>query len=194
MSEFHRLRTYLEARAAISEAQFAFIEKLCVPRSLRAGEFFQRAGEVATHAAFVATGCLQCYVIGDDGKEHILQFAPEDWWVADPTAVTAPGSPAKWFIDAIEDSQLLTFDRAAHEQGLRIPGVAEAYRGGLERKGVATSDRIVSTLSASAEERYEAFVKKYPSLVQRVPQFMLASYLGVTPETLSRVRRHRSRA
>ena len=75
----------------------------------------------------------------------------------------------------------------------RIPGAAAAYRAGLERKAVAADQRIVNALSTSAEERYEAFVKKYPSIVQRVPQFMLASYLGVTPETLSRVRKSRSR-
>ena len=154
----------------------------------------QRAGEPATHAAFVATGCLRSYVIGDDGKEHILQFAPEDWWIGDTSGLIAPGAPAKLFIDAVEDSELLTFDRAAHEASMRVPGVAASYRAGLERKGVATNERLASALSASAEELYEAFVKQYPSLAQRVPQFMLASYLGVTPETLSRVRRNRSRS
>ena len=194
MSDFRKLRAYLEARATFTEAEFAFLETLYVPLALTAGEFFQRAGEPATRAAFVTAGCLRSYVIGDDGKEHILQFAPEDWWVGDPAGVIAPGAPAQCFIDAIEDSHLLTFDRVAHEQSMRVPGVAAGYRAGLERKGAATAERIAGALSASAEERYEAFVRKYPSIVQRVPQFMLASYLGVTPETLSRVRRNRSRA
>jgi CRP-like cAMP-binding protein len=194
MSEFHRLRAYLESKSPFTEEEFAHMETLYLPRALRAGEFFQRAGEIATHGAFVATGCLRSYVIDADGKEHIVQFAPENWWIGDTTGLVAPGTPAQYFIDAVEDSNLLVFDRAAHEWAIaRIPGVAAAYRAGLERKAAATDQRIVNALSTSAEERYQAFVKKYPSIVQRVPQFMLASYLGVTPETLSRVRKNRSR-
>jgi CRP-like cAMP-binding protein len=194
MSEFHRLRAYLESKAKFTEEEFAHMETLYLPRALRAGEFFQRAGEVATHGAFVATGCLRSYIVDEDGKEHIVQFAPENWWIGDQIGLVAPGTPAQYFIDAVEDSNLLVFDRAAHEWAIaRIPGVAAAYRAGLERKAVATDQRIVNALSTSAEERYNAFVKKYPSIVQRVPQFMLASYLGVTPETLSRVRKNRSR-
>ncbi len=195
MSAFYRLRTYLENKAAFTEEDFALMETLYLPRTLRASEFFQRAGEPATHGAFVATGCVRSYVLDAEGKEHILQFAPENWWIGDPSGLLAPGTPAQYFIDAVEDSTLLVFDRAAHETAIaRIPGVAAAYRAGLERKSAATDQRILNAISTSAEERYDAFVKKYPSIVQRVPQFMLASYLGVTPETLSRVRRNRSRA
>lgn len=194
MSGFRKLRAYLEARASFTEAEFAFLETLYVPLALKAGEFFQRAGGPATRGAFVVSGCLRSYVIDDDGKEHILQFAPEDWWIGEQPGFVAPGTPARLFIDAVEDSELLTVDRAAHEKSLSVPGIAAGYRAGLERRGAATNERIASALSASAEELYEAFVKKYPSLAQRVPQFMLASYLGVTPETLSRVRRNRSRA
>src|SRR5687767_13282195 len=132
MSEFHRLRAYLESKATFTEEEFAHMETLYLPRALRAGEFFQRAGEVATHGAFVATGCLRSYVIDADGKEHIVQFAPENWWIGDPSGLLAPGTPAQYFIDAVEDSNLLVFDRAAHEWAIaRIPGAAAAYRAGL---------------------------------------------------------------
>ena len=193
MSEFRKLRAYLERQASFTEETFAHLENLYLPRALRAGEFFQRAGDAATHGAFVATGCLRSYVIDPDGKEHILQFAPENWWIGDQAGLITPGTISQFFIDAIEDSNLLVFDRSAHEWMMaNIPGAAAAYRAGLERKAAATDQRIVNALSTTAEERYEAFVKKYPTIVQRVPQFMLASYLGITPETLSRVRRHRA--
>jgi CRP-like cAMP-binding protein len=194
MSEFRRLRAYLEGKAAFTEADFAHLETLYLPKTLSAGEFFQRAGEPATHGAFVATGCLRSYIVDAEGREHIVQFAPEDWWIGEQAGFTTPGAPAQYFIDAVEDSNLLVFDRAAHEWLIaNVPGAAAAYRAGLERRTAATDQRIVNALSTSAEERYEAFVRKYPTIVQRVPQFMLASYLGITPETLSRVRRHRSR-
>ena len=194
MSEFQRLRAYLESKATFTEEEFARMETLYGTRVLRAGEFFQRAGEPATHGAFVTTGCLRSYFVDPDGKEHIMEFAPENWWIGDPAFLLTPGAPATYFIDAVEDSNLLVFDRAAHEFAIgRIPGAAAAYRLGLERSAAAKDQRILNALSTSAEERYEAFVKKYPSIVSRVPQFMLASYLGVTPETLSRVRKARSR-
>jgi CRP/FNR family transcriptional regulator, anaerobic regulatory protein len=192
MSEFHRLRAYLERRAAFTEEDFAFLEPLFLPRVLRAGEFLQRAGDGTMYGAFVATGCLRKYVIDARGKEHIVQFAPEEWWVGEGPGVAA-GTPAKYFIDAIEDSNLLLFDSASHQWAIeRLPAYAAGFRDGLQRHAVAKDQRIVNALSESAEDRYEEFLKTYPSIAQRVPQFMLASYLGVSPETLSRIRRNRS--
>jgi CRP-like cAMP-binding protein len=193
MSEFHLLRAYLEGKGTFTEEEFAFLEPLFVPRTLAAGEFLQRAGDPAMHGAFVATGCLRRYVIDARGKEHILQFAPENWWVGEG-AGTVPGTPAQYFIDALEDSSLLLVDAASHQRAIeRVPSYAAGFRTGLQRAALAQDQRIVNALSTSAEERYEAFVTKYPSIVQRVPQFMLASYLGVSPETLSRIRKVRSR-
>ena len=192
MSEFHRLRTYLERRAAFTEEDFAFLESLFLPRAFRAGEFFQRAGDAVTHGAFVATGCLRKYIIDAKGKEHIVQFAPENWWVGEGPGV-APGTLAQYSIDAVEDSTLLLFDAASHQRAIQhIPAYAAGFRDGLQRHAAAKEQRIVDALSESAEERYEAFLKKYPTIALRVPQFMLASYLGVSPETLSRIRKGRS--
>ena len=193
MSEFHRLRAYLQSKATFTEDEFAFMESLYEPRALRAGEFLQRAGDVGTQGAFVATGCLRKYVIDAKGKEHIVQFAPENWWVGEGPGTT-PDTPAKYFIDAIEDSNLLLFDAASLRRQVEcIPAAATAFRIGLQRAGAAKEQQIVNALSMSAEDRYEEFLKKYPSIALRVPQFMLASYLGVSPETLSRVRKNRLR-
>ena len=193
MSEFAELRAYLESKGAFTEEELAFMEPLFLPRTLPAGEFLQRAGEVATHAAFVATGCLRKYVIDDKGKEHIVQFAPENWWLGDAASAMS-GAPSQYFIDAVEDSNLLLIDAPSHQRILeRVPVYAASMRIGLQRAAEAKDQRIVNSLVTSAEERYEAFLAKYPSIALRVPQWMLASYLGVSPETLSRVRKSRSR-
>ena len=193
MSSFDVLRTYLEARASFTEDEFAFMRDHFIPTTLPAGEFLQRAGDVTRHAAFVASGCLRSYVIDAGGKEHIIQFAPETWWLADSTSLMT-GKPSLYFVDAVEESVLLLIEPAAHQAIIeRVPGYAVAFRTGLQKHNAAKDERIVTALSSSAEERYLEFLERYPSLAQRVPQWMLASYLGVSPETVSRIRKHLSR-
>jgi len=193
MSSFEPLRAYLKSRGAYTEEELAFMETLFVARALPAGEFLQRAGEVATHAAFVVSGCLRSYVIDGKGKEHIVQFAPENWWLGDAASAMTQ-TPSQYFIDAVEDSNLLLIDAPSHQRVLeRVPAYGASMRVGLQRAAEAKDQRIVTSLSTSAEERYEEFLKKYPSIALRVPQWMLASYLGISPETLSRVRKVRSR-
>jgi CRP-like cAMP-binding protein len=193
MAVFDVLRGYLEARATFTEAQFDFMRPLFQQRTLEAGDFLQRAGDVATHACFVATGCLRCYVIDSKGKEHIVRFAPETWWLADAPSL-ASGTPSQYFIDALETSELLLIDPPSHERIVAtVPPYAAAFQTGLQKHAAAKDQRIVSALSATAEERYLEFLETYPSIVQRVPQFMLASYLGISPETLSRIRKNLSR-
>lgn len=190
---FDVLRAYLTARASFTDDEFAYLRTMFLPKRLPAGRFLQRAGEVARHAAFVARGCLRSYVIDGKGKEHIVQFAPETWWLADSESLMA-GVPTKFFYEAVEDSDLLLIDGRAHQQVVeKVPGYSVAMRTGLQRHAAAKDHRIVSALSATAEERYLAFLDAYPSIVQRVPQKMLASYLGISPETLSRIRQKLSR-
>ena len=189
---FHVLREYLEARASFAEGDFAIARSAFVDRHLPAGQFLQRAGDVARHAVFVASGCLRNYIIDAKGKEHIVQFAPETWWLADATSLRE-GTPSPYFIDAIEDSELLLIDGPSHQRLVdRVEGYAAAFRNGLQKHAAAKDQRIVSSLSASAEERYLEFLRVYPSIALRVPQAMLASYLGMTPETVSRIRKNLS--
>jgi CRP-like cAMP-binding protein len=190
---FDVLRAYLHARASFSDEEMDFVRTMFVPTTLRSGEFLQRAGPVAKYAAFVAHGCLRTYVIDPKGKEHVVQFAPETWWVADNVSLTS-GKPSEYFVDALEDSDLLLIDSPSHEAIVeKIPAYASAFRKGLQRHAAAKDERIVSSISASAHDRYLRFLETYPSLATRVPQWMLASYLGVTPETVSRIRRKLAR-
>jgi len=193
MSAFEILQTYLQARAAFTDQEFAVIRTLFLPRTLRPGECLYRAGEVATHAAFVARGCLRSYVIDPKGKEHIVMFAPENWWLADNISL-ATKAPSQYFVDAIEDSDVLLIDPASHEELVeKVPGYAAAFRKGLQKHAAAKDQRIVRSLSSSAEERYLDFLATYPSIATRVPQWMVASYLGLSPETVSRIRKKLSR-
>ncbi|HEY7290054.1 MAG TPA: Crp/Fnr family transcriptional regulator [Vicinamibacterales bacterium] len=193
MSAFEILQGYLEARAAFTADELAFMRGMFLVKALRAGDFLQRAGDVTTHAAFVAKGCLRNYVIDAKGKEHIVQFAPETWWLADSTSLMG-GTPSPYFIDAVEASEVLLIDARSHQKIVeRVPGYALAFRTGLQKHAAAKDKRIATSLSASAEERYQEFLKTYPSIALRVPQWMLASYLGVSPETVSRIRKNLSR-
>jgi len=192
-SAFSVLRAYLAERATFSDEDFDQVRDAFLFRRLVAGEFLQRAGDITQYAAFVASGCLRNYVINPKGKEHIVQFAPETWWVADATSLRT-GAPSQFFVDAIEDSEVLLIDSPSHQNIIdHVAGYATAFRTGLQRHAAAKDQRIVSSLSATAEERYLEFLKVYPSIALRVPQSMLASYLGMTPETVSRIRKKLSR-
>ncbi len=105
-SAFERLRLYLQERASLTTEEIAFLRELFIARRLRKREFLQRTSEPARYAVFVARGCLRSYVIDEQGKEHIIQFAPEDWWLSDADSL-ASGAPATFFIDALEDSDVL---------------------------------------------------------------------------------------
>jgi CRP-like cAMP-binding protein len=192
MSAFDPLRTYLESKAPFTAKELDFLEGLFVPASLCAGEFLQRAGEPVRHAAFVATGCLRSYVIEGNGEEIILEFAPENWWLGDRTFLTG-GMTCECFIDAVGHSDLLLFDQPAHQRMVDcVPTFAAMFRVAFQKYAAAKDRRIINALSMSVEERYLDFLKTYPAIAHQVPQRMLASYLGTSPETLSRVRKHLS--
>jgi CRP/FNR family transcriptional regulator, anaerobic regulatory protein len=190
---FETLRSYFECRFALTDEHFDFIKKFFLGKHLKKGGVLLREGEVAKYSAFVEKGCLRSFVIDNKGKEHIVLFAPENWWITDSESIRN-GTPATYFIDAIEESDILLLDTPSHLKLLeQVPGYASAFQTGVQKHAAAKDRRIVASLAATAEERYNDFLKTYPSIAQRVPQHMLASYLGITPETLSRIRKQLSR-
>ncbi len=160
-----------------------------MPKKLRKNQYLLQEGDDCKMAAFVEKGALRQYSVDDNGGVHIVQFAVEGWMVSDLYSYLT-GEPSTYNIDAIEDCELLLMDRAANEELLkRVPKYETYTRLQITGAYLAMQRRLNATFSHSPEERYTAFIQLYPNITQRVPQHMVASYLGLKPETLSRVRK-----
>ncbi|MDQ7066254.1 MAG: Crp/Fnr family transcriptional regulator [candidate division KSB1 bacterium] len=192
-SIFERLYRHILNYIELSEAQFSESTRFFIPRSIRRKDFLCRAGEVGRYIAFVHRGCLRSYTIDKKGAEHVVQFAIEEWWIADLYSFLT-NEPATYYIDALEDSEVLLLDRPSQEElCAQFPRYERFFRLLLERNYIANHRRIAATLSLSAGERYLLFLQTYPQLVERLPQHQIASFLGITPESLSRIRRKLAR-
>lgn len=186
---YQLLRTHLQARVSLSDDDFAIFQQYLQPLALRKRQHLLQAGEPCTHLAFVTQGCLRCYSLNAQGQEHTLQFAPEDWWVSDMYSLLTQ-QPSALYIDALEDAQVLLLAQADMETVYaRFPVFERYFRLLMQSRFVALQERVNAALSQSAAEKYQHFLRKYPGIAQRVPQHFIASYLGITPESLSRVRR-----
>ena len=183
------LQKHIAKRIDLSDSEFTLSMTFFTPRSLRKKQFLVQEGEVGRYIAYVIRGCLRTYVVDEKGEEHIVAFAIDDWWASDLHSFLA-GTPATFNIDALEDSRLLLLDRESREGLLHaVPKMERFFRLLQEANYVATHHRISETLSNSAEERYLNFLKTYPQLVRRIPQKHIASFLGITPQSLSRIRK-----
>lgn len=164
-----------------------FIEKLQERKIKRRG-FFLKDGDVCKYSAFVITGCLRGFTVDKNGIEHVLSFAPPDWWIADMYSLISQ-KPGTLNIEALEDTEVILLSKVNQEKlYLEIPKFERFFRILTENSLVANQQRIVDNLSLTAEERYALFCKRYPTLVDHLPQKQIASYIGVTPEFFSRMR------
>lgn len=188
-SAYGLLRTHLQARVALTDAEFATFQGFLRPTPLHKRQHLLLAGDPCTHLAFVTRGCLRSYSLNAQGQEHTLQFAPEDWWVSDLYSLLTQ-QPSSMNIDALEDSQVLLLAQVDLETVYAQYPVFERYfRLLMQSRYVALQERVNASLSQTAREKYQHFLRQYPRIAQRVPQHFIASYLGITPESLSRVRR-----
>ncbi|SNC65386.1 cAMP-binding domain of CRP or a regulatory subunit of cAMP-dependent protein kinases [Hymenobacter gelipurpurascens] len=186
---YQSLRTHLQARVPLSDDDFAVFQQYLRLQTLNKREHLLQTGEPCTHLAFVTQGCLRSYSLNTQGQEHTLQFAPEDWWVSDMYSLLTQ-QPSTMNIDALEDSQVLLLAQADMETiYAHFPVFERYFRLLMQSRFVALQERVNASLSQTASEKYQHFLRKYPGIAQRVPQHFIASYLGITPESLSRVRR-----
>ncbi len=183
---------YLVSKADFTPLEIERIRAATVVQTLPKRHYLVRAGEVWPYQAFVASGCLRTYTVDEKGAEHILHFAIENWWAGDQESLTT-GQPTRYNIDAIEASTVLLFKKADLDR-LRqeLPAFDGLIHATLHRSFLASQNRLHAAISYSAEEKYREFVEKFPAFIQRIPLHMVAAYLGMTIETLSRVRRKTS--
>ena len=176
-------------RVPLSKEEESQIKTYLTPKKIRKKQYLLQEGDVCKNIAFVEKGALRSYSINEKGSEHILQFALEGWTISDLYSFLT-GEPATYAIDALEDSELVMIGKAAHEEMLqKIPKYETFIRLQITGAYLALQKRITASISMTLEERYAGFTALYPEILQRVPQHMIASYMGLTPETLSRVRR-----
>jgi CRP-like cAMP-binding protein len=165
------------------------IESYLTPKKLRKKQYLLQEGDVCKVIAFIEKGALRSYFVDEKGVERIVQFALEGWMIADLYSFLT-SEPSTYNIDALEHSQLVLINKKAHNELLdKLPKYERYIRLLITDAYVALQKRITSVISLDLEERYTYFSSLYPDIVQRVPQHMIASYMGLTPETLSRVRR-----
>lgn len=174
---------------SLSPEEQELIKSYLIPKKLRKKQYLLQEDDACKHIAFVEKGALRAYTVSDKGTEHIIQFALEGWTISDLYSFLT-GEPATYNIDALEDAELILISKNAHEELLqKVPRYETYTRLQITGAYIAMQRRLTSIISLTLEERYTYFTSLYPDILQRVPQHMIASYMGLTPETLSRVRK-----
>ncbi|MFA6057697.1 MAG: Crp/Fnr family transcriptional regulator [Taibaiella sp.] len=171
----------------LTEADISLIQELFVHQKLRKRQFLLKEGDACKYLAFVVKGALRQYTVDDKGVEHIVSLHIENWWTGDRESYVK-NTPSIYNIDAWEDTDLLLLPRANSERIYGICAFMEMRVKLDENYSIASQRRLTSAISHSAEHRYQELIKTYPAFLQRFPQHIIASYLGITKETLSRVR------
>ncbi|MCM0665262.1 Crp/Fnr family transcriptional regulator [Flavobacterium tyrosinilyticum] len=191
MTEYEFLIKHLQDRIDLSDEEAnQFVSNFKI-KKIKKRQFIVQPDFVAQHRNYVVEGALRAYVVNDEGQEHTIAFAIEDWWISDYNSYIYQ-QPATMFVMALEDAVLLQidFETEAKLKGAN-PKFETFFRITAERTAAFFQRRIITNLTSSAEERYEKFINQFPLIANRVPQYALASYLGMTTEFLSKIKNNK---
>ncbi|MFI5221164.1 MAG: Crp/Fnr family transcriptional regulator [Bacteroidia bacterium] len=187
---FSILKSYFKSKIEINDEEFGHWKTYFVLKEVRKGKFLLTEKDHCRYLSFVCKGCLRSFTIDTNGVEHIIQFAPENWWISDLNSFTG-NEPSLINIDAIVDSTVLQIDHDSYSKLFdESQKWSAVFLNLLQKSRAASEKRILSYLNSSAEERYLIFMKYFSGIAPQIPQHMIASYLGITPESLSRIRKH----
>jgi len=174
----------------LSEDEVVLVEEAFRPVVLKKKQYLLQKGEYSNHMRFITDGCLKLFDIDDAGNEHILQFGIKGWWMNDLYAYLAQ-QPATYYMQAITNSVVLQVHRERlNELFDQVRMMDRFFRIKTQNGYVALQERTIHAMSKNAEERYSDFVQRYRAMEQQIPQYMIASYLGITPEHLSAIRKN----
>ncbi|MEH6304299.1 Crp/Fnr family transcriptional regulator [Olivibacter sp. CPCC 100613] len=177
---------------SLTDKDITAIHKAFIPKKLRKRQFLLQEGEVCKCYGFIISGAVRQYTIDERGVEHTLSLAIENWWAGDRDSYFRE-QPSIYNIDACEETDLLLISREGLDRLLSIPAFVEMRIKLDENHSIASQKRLLSYISMNAEQRYADLLKSHPQFIERFPSRIIASYLGITKETLSRVRRYSKR-
>jgi CRP-like cAMP-binding protein len=184
---------HLQKFVPFSEEEWALIVSKVKKRTIKRRQKILQEGDVCKHYSFVLEGCFRMYGIDDKGYEHNIQFAAENDWIADIGSFYAK-KPSKLYIEAIESSTILQIEQQdLYALYLKIPKLSIAFKVIIENKYVELQNRVLQNFSSTAQQRYLSFLEQYPHLSNRLPNTQIASYMGITPEFLSKIRKDLSK-
>ena len=176
---------------SLEPEEVLFFTSLFIPIQVRQGGFLDEAGEISKGFLYVDSGCLMTFITNKQGNDQVVQFSTSGWWTGDLNSFTQQ-TPATYSTKALADSEVFLLPKNSLDQLLgRIPKFEKYFRIIFQNSLITHQHRLVMAFSATAEERYQEFEEKYPVLEQFVPLKYIASYLGITPEFLSKIRRRR---
>lgn len=183
------LVSYFDSHLRLTDEEKAFVRNHFAEKRVRRRQFILQEGDVCRHNTFVVSGCFRMFRVDEKGKEHNLQFAVENWWIGDIGSFHSE-EPSKLYIEAIENSIVLQIKK---EDQLHLfveyPRFNRIFRVLAENAMISLQNRILQNISSTAEERYLDFINRYPKFFNRISNVQIASYLGVTPEFLSTIRK-----
>ncbi len=188
--KFSKLRKHFAETDIFSDEEFEQFVSYLNPVTLKKKEYFTVQGELCRYLAFVNTGCLRAFHTDARGDEFTMYFAFENWWTGDKTSFYS-GTPSRFSVQALEDTEIFRADKTNWEAALdNIPAFEKWYRVKARKSYEAAQQKLIDNQTESAEEKYLKLLKNAPEIVQQIPQHYIASYLGIKPQSLSRIRKN----